>query len=93
MEGYADSLRIAGATVEWVHAEEGQDCILKSQLIRLLAFRHPHVEDEDVVLTMDVNAFVMNDKVLEPIRDFPDMQTWILQYHDTVHGESGKGES
>ena len=62
MEAYADTLRSAGAVVEWVRAG-GMDCVLKSQLVRMLAFTASDVvRPEDLVMTVDVNAFPMNDR-------------------------------
>ena len=77
--------------VEWV-PEAGIDCVLKSQLIRMLAFRHPAVADKDVVVTADVNLFVMTREILTPLMDYTDMETWILQYHDTAYSETGNGQ-
>ena len=60
MEAYAETLRSAGAIVEWVRAD-GMDCVLKSQLVRMLAFTSTDViHPEDLVMTVDVNAFPMN---------------------------------
>ena len=60
MEAYAETLRSAGAVVEWVRAG-GMDCVLKSQLVRMLAFTATDViRPEDLVMTVDVNAFPMN---------------------------------
>ena len=62
MEAYAETLRAAGAVVEWIPAG-GMDCVLKSQLVRMLAFTATDVvRPEDLVMTVDVNAFPMNDR-------------------------------
>ena len=34
-------------------------CVLKSQMIRLLAYALPFIRDEDIIVTADVDAFVM----------------------------------
>ena len=62
MEAYAETLRAAGAAVEWVRAG-GMDCVLKSQLVRMLAFAASNVVGpDDLVMTVDVNAFPMNNR-------------------------------
>ena len=64
MEAYAETLRAVGAVVEWVRAG-GMDCVLKSQLVRMIAFAASDVvRPEDLVMTVDVNAFPMNDRYL-----------------------------
>ena len=63
MEAYADTLRAAGAVVEWVRAGAA-DCVLKSQLVRMLAFTAADVVGPgDLVMTVDVNAFPVNDRL------------------------------
>ncbi len=91
LEGYAATLRQAGAVVRLVAAEEGVDCPLQSQLVRLFAFNDPEVNDGDVVVTMDVNAFVVAEKVFSPILENPGLLAWVYQYHDTAHIRNGKG--
>lgn len=92
LNDYMDSLRRAGAVVRQVETE-GTDCVLKSQMIRLFAFDHPLVKENDIVVTFDVNGFVMNDRILDPIFNDPYKTAWIFQYEDTAHIETGTGET
>ena len=91
-DNYTESLESVGANVEWIPAD-GTDCVLKAQLIRMLAFDHPLVSDEDIVMTVDVNAFLMNDGVVKPVLENPDMVAWVPQYEDTAHIRSAEGET
>jgi len=92
MKRYGEMLESAGAIVEWVPAG-GMDCVLKSQLIRLVAFDHPAVEDYDLVVTVDVNLFVMTSHILDPLKDSPDMLAWVFQYEESAHSRQGTGET
>jgi hypothetical protein len=47
------------------------ECVLKSQLIRMFAFGHAAVRPTDVVLTADVDLFLMTENILAPIYDHP----------------------
>ncbi len=76
----------------WVPAD-GIECVLKSQLIRLFAFGHPLVQPKDIVMTVDVNLFLMTDKILDPIYNNPDFLAWIYQYDGSAYITTGNGES
>jgi hypothetical protein len=58
-------------------------CVLKSQLIRLLAFTLPFIRDEDVIMTSDVDAFIMTKDILDPLEMYP-VQIWLYQYIHTL---------
>ena len=58
-------------------------CVLKSQLIRLLAFNFPFIRDEDVIVTSDVDAFIMTKDILDPLEMYF-MQIWLYQYIYTL---------
>ena len=92
LDEYVSRLERTGAVVEKV-PKNGSNCILKSQLSRTLAFTNPRIEDDDVVVTFDVNGFVMNDTILDPIYEHPRMRAWIFQYADTAGIVSGTGET
>ena len=55
------------------------DCVLKSQVIRLLAFKLPEVSADDLVMTSDVDAFVMTSDIMRPIL-LLDKKIWIYRY-------------
>jgi hypothetical protein len=76
----------------WVPAD-GMDCVLKSQLIRMFAFGHPLVRPKDIVMTVDVNLFLMTDKILDPIYRHPDLLAWVYQYDGSAYITTGHGES
>ena len=69
------------------------DCVLKSQLIRLFAFGHPLVRPKDIVMTVDVNLFLMTGKIFDPIYQNPDLFAWIYQYEGSAFVTTGYGES
>ena len=47
----------------------GEDitCVQKSQLIRLLAHYFPFIHDNDIIVTADVDAFVMTEDLYKPL--------------------------
>merc|ERR1712218_124068 len=92
MVAYGSMLERAGAVVEWVEAGE-MDCVLKSQLIRLFAGEHPLVNPDDIVMTVDVNLFVMTKDILHPILSSPRMTAWVPQYEETASIPTGRGET
>ena len=87
MTEYGRTLESAGASIEWVHVGDGDSgepeaCVLMSQLSRLLLYqRRDLVRPDDIILTMDVNAFVMTPKILDPIRLNPGKKVWLMQVH------------
>ena len=76
---YGKILEGAGAVVEYVPTE-GKDCILLSQLGRMLLFRNRDiVRPDDIICTVDVNTFVMSERVLNPVRLNPGKKVWLMQ--------------
>ena len=69
------------------------DCVLKSQLIRMFAFGNPIVKPKDIVMTVDVNLFLMTNKIFDPIYKQPDLLAWVYQYEDSDYSTSGYGET
>lgn len=67
--------------------------MLKSQLIRMFAFGHPLVNPKDIVMTVDVNLFLMTSKILDPIYSNPDFLAWIYQYEASAYVTTGYGET
>ena len=51
------------------------------------------VGKDDIVMTVDVNLFVMTPDIVKPILSHPDMTAWVPQYHDTVSARKGWGET
>ena len=58
-------------------------CVLTSQLVRLLAFQKEFVEEEDVIITADVDAFIMTPEILRPLKK--KVSVWIWRYELTYH--------
>jgi len=94
---YNDNLLAAGADeIEWADVTQAggnMSCVLQSQVSRLFLYQRSFVKPDDVIVTVDVNLFVMKGHILEPIDQFSDMNAWIFQYEDTAHVESGNGET
>ena len=67
LEEYRDSLERIGATVFLVPTGEDITCVQKSQLIRLLAHYFPFIHDNDIIVTADVDAFVMTEDLYKPL--------------------------
>ena len=67
LEEYKESLEKLGATVFLVPTGKDIKCVLKSQLIRLLAQHFPFVRDNDIIVTADVDAFVMTKDLYKPL--------------------------
>ena len=53
-------------------------CVLTSQLVRLLAFSLDFVQPQDVIITADVDAFIMTPEILRPLRK--KVSVWIWRY-------------
>ena len=58
-------------------------CVLKTQLIRLLAYQLPFIEDEDIIVTADVDAFVMTSDIYKPLL-LPGRKIWLYRYGFTL---------
>ena len=67
LEEYRDSLEKIGATVFLVPTGEDITCVQKSQLIRLLVHYFPFIHDNDIIVTADVDAFVMTEDLYKPL--------------------------
>ena len=89
---YEETLKQTNVEIRWV--EEGDlDCVTTSQLIRMWAFKEPMIKESDIIVTVDVNLFVVSPKILEPIYKYPDKKVWVFGWHDTSYIESGVGET
>ena len=78
MEEYRDRMEGLGADVALMRAEE-LSCVTTSQLVRVLAqVHHPAIRDEDIVITADVDAFIMTPVILKPLKK--NVKVWIWRY-------------
>ena len=57
-----------------------QSCVLSSQLVRLAAHHyHPYIQDDDIIITADVDAFIMSSDILLPLLHHK-VDVWVWQY-------------
>ena len=82
LKEYKKSLENHGATVFLVPTGDEMKCVLKSQLIRLLAYQLPFVKDKDIIVTADVDAFPMTKDILKPL--LLDRKIWLYRYAFTL---------
>lgn len=81
---YADSLSEIGVRVHLVANDpEVMDCALKSQLQRMFAHKLG-LDDRDLIVTADVDSFVMSPELLRPLKRNPSTLGWIFQFHFAV---------
>ena len=78
--------------VRWIESKD-MSCPLKSQLFRLWAFQEDVVKDNDIIVTVDANLFVMTSDILNPIFHNPNMKIWIFQYDRAENKEEGYGNT
>ena len=53
-------------------------CVLQSQLSRMFAFSHDFIDDDDIIITSDVDIFIMDKRIIEPLK-LPYV-IWIYRY-------------
>ena len=78
--------------IRWIKSKD-MECPLKSQLIRLWAFQEELIKDNDIIITVDANLFVMSSDILNPIFKNPDMKLWVFQYDRAKDKSKGFGET
>jgi len=88
MVEYGRMLERAGAVVEFIQTQ-GMDCPVMSLITRLVAGEHPMIREEDIVMPVDVDLFVLNPNILQHFTDAPAKQIWIPRYEDTAHKTEG----
>ena len=82
MLSYKARLESFGARVSLYQSVE-LPCVLTSQLVRLVAFQKEFVDEEDVIITADVDAFIMTPEILRPLKK--KVSVWIWRYELTYH--------
>lgn len=83
LKDYKTHLESLGAKVFLIPTGNDIQCVLKSQLQRLLAYLLPFIEDQDIVVTADVDAFVMTTDLYKPLM-LPNKQIWLYRYALTL---------
>jgi len=77
---YISKLEGLGARVS-VHPAGNLDCVLSSQVARLVtAHYHPVIQDEDIVITADVDGFIMSPRILDPLQKASSFWVWGYDY-------------
>ena len=89
---YEEQLKQTNVEIRWVK-EGDMDCVTKSQLIRMWAFQEPMIQEDDIIVTVDVNLFVASPKILNPIYENRHKKVWVFMWYDTSFIESGIGET
>ena len=76
LEEYKDNLEKEGVLV--VLEKTGPiGCVLQSQLSRMFVFSNKAIEEEDIILVSDVDIFIMNKRILDPLKN--PFRTWIYR--------------
>ena len=78
MLAYQKRLQELGAEVSLAESKSDLGCVLTSQLIRLLAFNNPLIDAEDIIVTADVDAFIMTGDILKPLKK--PFTVWVWRY-------------
>lgn len=78
-------LRENGAVVVHRKPMENFGCITTSQFARMWAFENEAIDNGDIVILTDVDAFPRSNDVLKPLKIKPDAKAWIWQYTYSVH--------
>ncbi|TRY81090.1 hypothetical protein TCAL_13644, partial [Tigriopus californicus] len=78
LEEFNTYLRNHGSLVYPIVNNGGLDCSLKAQMQRIFVSHIPEIEDDDLVVTGDVDIFPMVPNILEELRR--DYNIWLFQY-------------
>lgn len=79
---YKKDLEGHGTIVFLVPTGSDIACVLKSQLIRVLVFLLPMIKPNDIIVTADVDAFVMTPDIYKPLLLKRDV--WLYRYAFTL---------
>ena len=89
---YEEQLKQTNVEIRWVKSGD-MSCVTKSQIIRMWAFQEQMINDEDIIITVDVNLFVVGPQILEPIHENPNVKIWVFQWHNAAFIDTGIGET
>ena len=76
MKEYVEAMKGEGVEVA-TEQSRGLDCVLQAQLGRMYAYQDQRVISEDLVLVIDVDAFILDKRVLNPL--IKDYRVWIYR--------------
>ena len=68
LKNYKKELENLGVIVYLIKTGSGIKCVLKSQLIRILAYLLPFIKSNDIIVTADVDAFIMTLDIYKPFQ-------------------------
>merc|ERR1712223_1507771 len=88
LKDYKLKLESFGVIVFLVKTGSDIKCALKSQIIRILAYLFPFVKSNDIIVTADVDAFVMTPEIYQPLIKMPKKKIWLYRYSNTVSSGS-----
>ena len=80
---YKKDLESYGAVVFLVRTGNDMKCVLKSQIIRVLAYLLPFIKPNDTIVTADVDAFIMTPDIYKPLL-LPNRKIWLYRYAFTL---------
>ena len=88
LRAFVSVLESDGAVVRLVPSA-GMDCALKSQLVRMLAFKDEVVKPSDFVAVADVDAFVVRGDIFDNLRteEAKKKKVWLYQYENALRHE------
>ncbi|KAK6192458.1 hypothetical protein SNE40_003922 [Patella caerulea] len=79
---YVLDLQHIGNKVKLVPTHPNMSCSLQSQLQRIFAFKEDFIRSTDLIVTSDVDAFVMDINIFKPLEE--NYRVWIFQYQRFV---------
>ena len=80
---YINDLREAGAEIVEAVPTANMSCSLKAQLQRMFAYKLV-TDKEDILVTADVDTFVMDKNIFQDIIEFPRKKIWLFQYQEVL---------
>ena len=78
LDDYVNTLEKEEGVIIVLEKTSSLGCVLQSQISRMFGFRNKFMNDEDIILTSDVDIFIMDKKLLDPLRE--PFSTWVYQY-------------
>lgn len=57
----------------------------------MFAGENKNVEDNDIIVTVDCNMFVMSRTILLYLKQYPNMTAWVPKYYDTIENRGSDG--
>ena len=75
-----DSLTNKNVTVKIIEPQGNMSCVQTSQTVRLYHEDFLEIDEDDIVITSDVDAFPKSFKILEPIYSHRDKKIWLWQH-------------